>query len=108
MFLTHDVDQQTVANANNCIQMQLEVIYPSYYAAVLCELWHLRIILLLEVSQCIPLDVEVSQCLPMYVSWRDVPPNLVIESRRFRSNRDALPGLQQYAVRIHSDELVVH
>ena len=57
MLLTHDVDQQTFSNAKNCIQIQLEGLYPFYYAAVIYELWHLSIILLLDVLQCVSLGV---------------------------------------------------
>ena len=88
--------------------MQLYELNPFYYSAVLRELWHLNIILLLDILQRIPLDVEVIQLLQMNVSWRDVTPKLGILLCRFCSNRDALPGLRRHDVMIHSDDLVVH
>ena len=92
MLLTHYIDQRTVANTNDFVQMKLEVLNAFYDASVICDLWHLRIVLLLEILQRIPLDVKVTKRLPMHVGWCDFPHNLVIVSCHFRSDRDALHG----------------
>ena len=108
VLVIEHVGQCAHSYADNGFQVQLEVLNPLDDAALLRQLGHIWVVLLLDFFHCLPSDIKVRTCLPMHVDGGELPPDLGVVPRGIRCNDDTLLRLGGESVWKLGEVDVVH